>query len=447
MNKNNPKWQTKWPERLSYGLSDAADNLVFQVMTTYLLFFYTDIFGLRPGDAAILFLIARIADVIESPIVGLMIDHTQSRFGKSRPFFLWFALPYAIFAVLVFITPDFGYTGKLIWSYVTYLGLGFLYSTVNLPITSVLPTMTQNPQELTLLGVIRQFCGSAVQIIVAVFTLPLVAWLGQGDQRRGFLYTMIGFAVISLGLILNTFFHIRERFSLKAIAHASLHKTLQAAGKNRPWLILSAIIFLFWLVTAIKNQTTIYFFKYSWHNEQLVALANGFTFSSLIGVLLIPRLSSRYGHRLTMRSGIIVALSGQLLLALGVYSHALSVIFAATLLNSIGQGLIVGLVSIMLADTIRYGVTLGVQAEGFLASSSDFGVNLGLGLGGLITAGLFSLSGYQANASQNSATLQMITLNYVWLPLVLYILLLILIHFYPEKQLTQAISSQPNSVG
>ena len=85
----NKTWQTKWPERISYGLSDAADNLVFQVMTTYLLFFYTDIFGLRPGDVAFLFLIARIADVVESPLVGWMIDRTHSRFGKSRPFFLW----------------------------------------------------------------------------------------------------------------------------------------------------------------------------------------------------------------------------------------------------------------------------------------------------------------------------------------------------------------------
>lgn len=150
-------WQTKWPERISYGLSDAADNLVFQVMTTYLLFFYTDVYGLTPGAVAILFVVARVADVIESPLIGLMIDHTHSRFGKSRPFFLWYALPYVIFAVLTFVTPDFSATGKLIWAYVTYLGLGFFYTAVNLPVTSILPTMSRNERELTLLGVIRQF--------------------------------------------------------------------------------------------------------------------------------------------------------------------------------------------------------------------------------------------------------------------------------------------------
>ena len=82
-------WQTAWPERISYGLSDAADNLVFQMMTTYLLFFYTDVYGLSTSAAAILFVVARLADVVESLIIGVMIDHTQSRFGKCRPFFLW----------------------------------------------------------------------------------------------------------------------------------------------------------------------------------------------------------------------------------------------------------------------------------------------------------------------------------------------------------------------
>ena len=145
------RMETKWPERISYGLSDAADNLVFQVMTTYLLFFYTDVYGLKPGAVAILFVVARIADTLESLLIGLMIDRTHSRFGKSRPFFLWYALPYVVFAILTFVTPDFSETGKLVWAYITYLGLGFFYTAVNVPITSVLPTMTQNERELTYL--------------------------------------------------------------------------------------------------------------------------------------------------------------------------------------------------------------------------------------------------------------------------------------------------------
>ena len=438
----NSPWQTKWPERISYGLSDAADNLVFQMMTTYLLFFYTDIYGLSASAAAILFIVARLADVVESLLIGVMIDHTHSKWGKSRPFFLWYALPYVLFAVLTFVTPPFGAKGKLIWAYVTYLGLGFFYTAVNLPITSILPTMTQNESELTLLGVIRQFGGSSVQIIVAVFTLPLVAWFGHGNQQRGFLLTIILFGAISLALIWNTFFHVRERFTNPEHAHQSWRAVGRMLRRNQPWLIISVVILLYWLTTAIKNQTTIYYFKYIQHSEALVPWANSFTFAALIGVLLIVRAAHVWGKKQTMLGGIALAAGGQLILTLGVLFNQLVPLFAGILINSVGNGLIIGLVSIMIADTIRYGMALGIQAEGILASTDDFGVNVGLGLGGLVTAGLFHLSGYVANHPQNTATQYMIILNYAWLPLLLYIVMFVTLLFYNERRLKLTLDQQ-----
>ncbi|MFT8310160.1 MAG: MFS transporter [Sporolactobacillus sp.] len=436
------KWQTAWPERISYGLSDAADNLVFQMLTTYLLFFYTDVYGLNPGAVAILFIVARIADVVESFIIGVMIDHTHSRWGKSRPFFLWYALPYVIFAVLTFMTPDFSQSGKLVWAYVTYLGLGFFYTAVNLPITSILPALSENEQELTLLGVIRQFFGSSVQIIIAVFTLPLVAFFGRGDQQKGFLLTICVFGLISLLLILNTFFNVHERISKPDVAHQPFKVVMRMLRKNRPWLIISAVIFLYWLVTALKNQTTIYYFKYTLGREDLVPLANSFTLAALIGVILIIRLAKQHGKKQTMLSGIVTAFIGQVILNVGVYAHSLATLFAGTFINSVGHGIIIGLVSIMIADTIRYGTAMGVQAEGILASTDDFGVNMGLGIGGMITAGLFHLSGYVSNHAQNAATLSMINVNYVWIPLVLYVIMFLTLQAYDQQQITDAVADR-----
>lgn len=433
-------FQTKWPERISYGLSDAADNLVFQVMTTYLLFFYTDVYGLSAGAVAILFVVARICDVLESFVIGVMIDHTHSKWGKSRPFFLWYALPYVVFAILTFVTPNFSAGGKLAWAYVTYLGLGFLYTAVNLPITSILPTMSQNEKELTLLGVIRQFFGSSVQIIVSVFTLPLVAFFGHGNQQKGFLLTISLFGIISLILILNTFAHVRERFTDHEKSHQPLSKALAMVRHNDPWIVISVVIFLFWLVTAIKNSTAIYYFKYTLHNEGLVPLANSFTLASLIGVLLIIKISGITGKKETMLSGIVTAFVGQLILTAGVYLHTLPVLFTGIFINSIGHGIIVGLVSIMIADTIRYGTTMGIQAEGILASTDNLGVNMGLGIGGMITAGLFQLSGYVSNHAQNTATLHMINVNYVWIPLAIYVVMFIVLTFYNETKINTAIN-------
>lgn len=409
-------------------------------MTTYLLFFYTDVYGLTASAAAILFIVARLADVVESLIIGLMIDRTHSKWGKSRPFFLWYALPYVLFAVLTFVTPPFSGTGKLICAYVTYLGLGFFYTAVNLPITSILPTMTQNESELTLLGVIRQFGGSSVQIIVAVFTLPLVAFFGHGNQQRGFLLTIVLFGLISLALIWNTFFHVRERFTNPDASHQSWRAVGAMLRKNQPWLVISVVILLYWLTTAIKNQTTIYYFKYIQHSEKLVPWANSFTFAALIGVLLILHSTHILGKKRTMLTGITVAILGQIVLTSGVLLNHLTVLFVGILINSVGNGIIIGLVSIMIADTIRYGMAMGIQAEGILASTDDFGVNVGLGLGGLVTAGLFHVSGYVANQPQNVATQHMITLNYAWIPLILYVVMFGILLLYNERQLEATVS-------
>ncbi len=346
------------------------------------------------------------------------------------------------FAVLTFVTPNFSYNGKLIWAYVTYLGLGFLYTAVNLPITSILPTMSQNTRELTLLGVIRQFFGSSVQIVVAVFTLPLVAFFGHGNQQKGFLGTIIVFSLISFLLIINTFVHVRERVANPEIAHQPLTTVLKMLKHNQPWIVMSIVILMYWLVTAIKNQTTIYYFKYTVGNENLVPLANSFTLAALIGVLLIIRITEVRSKKQTMLRGILMALVGQAVIAVGVYTKILWFLFGGVLINSIGNGIIIGLVSIMIADTIRYGASMGIQAEGILASTDDFGVNVGLGVGGLITAGLFHFSGYVANRTQNAATLTMINLNYVWIPLVIYVGMYFVLRLYDEGRIERAIEAR-----
>lgn len=439
------KWVTSIPERLSYGLSDAADNLVFQMMTMYLLFFYTDVFGLTPNEVAILFVVARTADVFESLLIGVMIDHTHSRWGKSRPFFLWFSFPYVVFAVLTFVTPGFlPHSGKLIWAYVTYLGLGFFYTAVNLPITSILPTMTENEKETTLLGVIRQFFGSSVQIIVATFTIPLVAFFGKGDQQKGFLLTIALFGLISLILILNTFFHVRERYTNDEINHQPLSEVWNMMKQNKPWMVISVVIFLYWMTTAIKNQTIIYYFKYVLKNESMVSLANSFTLTALIGVVSIYYVSGKIGKKHTMLSGIAMAFVGQLIITIAAYTENLPILFVGIFVNSIGNGFIIGLVSIMIADTIRYGTAMGIQAEGVLASTDDFGVNLGLGLGGLVTAESLQLTGYVSNKPQSASTISAINLNFAIIPLALYVIMFLILLAYNETKIQDKIKEITN---
>jgi Na+/melibiose symporter and related transporters len=299
--------------------------------------------------------------------------------------------------------------------------------------------MTNNEQETTLLGVIRQFFGSSVQIIVAVFTIPLVNLFGHGDQEKGFLGTIILFGIISLFLILNTFFHVRERYTNKEISHQPISEVWKMLKQNKPWIVISIVIFLYWLTTSIKNQTTIYYFKYVIHDENLVSIANSFTFTALIGVVAIYFVSAKLGKKNTMLLGIVTAFVGQLIITFAAYTTNLPILFAGIFINCIGGGFIIGLVSIMIADTIRYGTAMGIQAEGVLASTDDFGVNLGLGLGGLITAESLQISGYVSNKAQTATTISAINLNYALIPLILYVIMFLILLGYNEKKIIQAI--------
>ena len=178
--------QVSWKGRISYGLGDTASNLVFQMITMYLMFFYTDVYGLNVAAVGTLFLVARIIDAFDSPIIGVLIDRTNTKWGKSRPYFLWLAVPFAVVAVMTFMTPDFGDTGKLVYAYVTYITLGILYTAINLPLTSLLPSMTSNSQERTVVNSVRMIFGQLGGLVVSIGALPLVAALGKGNQQQGF---------------------------------------------------------------------------------------------------------------------------------------------------------------------------------------------------------------------------------------------------------------------
>lgn len=419
-----------WKERISYGLSDTACNLAFQVISIYLMFFYTDVYGISAAAVGTLFLVARIVDAFDGPIIGILIDRTNTRWGKSRPFFLWFAVPFGLFCVLTFTTPDFSDTGKIVWAYVTYILVSILYSLVNLPITSILPSLTNNPQERTVLGTVRMVGGTLGQIIVTVFTLPIVAALGQGNQQRGFFLTILMFAIIAVMLLLNTFFHTKERVeNVQKVVH--LKDSIKAMKHNWPWIIMILMNFIYWLAMTMKNQTTVYFFKYNLNREDLIPLIMALAFGSLLTLLFTPSVAARFGKRNTMEMGLVLAIIGQIVMGFGAHSLSIPVIIAGVIVNALGIGFISGLISVMLADTVDYGEWKnGVRAQGLLTSASSFSAKFGMGIGGAITAGILAAGGYQANQTQTAQALSAIEFNFVWIPIIGFAIAGIALLFY-----------------
>ncbi len=172
-------------EKLGFGLGDTASNLVWQVLMIFQLYFYTDIFGISPAVAGTMFLITKIWDSINDPIMGIIADRTNTKWGKFRPFLLWLALPFALAGVLTFTTPDFSMSGKIIYAYVTYTIMMMIYTAINIPYSSLMGVVSASPKQRASFSQYRFMLAFSGGLLVQALTLPLVNYIG-GDNTDVF---------------------------------------------------------------------------------------------------------------------------------------------------------------------------------------------------------------------------------------------------------------------
>lgn len=432
VNTLNNEHQVRWPERLSYGASNFACCLSFGLIGNFLMYFYTDAYGISAAAVGTLFLVARVIDAFNGPFWGILIDHTHTRWGKSRPYWLWFSIPYSIFCVLVFTTPHLNLGGKILWAYITYIGVDVLYSGVNIPLTSILPNLTSNANERVTLSTISALFATAGSTLISVIALPLVKAFGQGNNQKGFFWLGLILAFLSCIILLNAFFNTRERVQSVAERRSLPIKTsLKALKGNWPWAIIVFIDFVYWIGMQTRNQVTVYFFKYNMHAAWLTSIMLGLGLFGSITVAVTPWFSKRIGKRNTMMVGWLVSIAGQLVMWVGAKVQNVPIIIAANIIVNLGLGFISGLIAVMLADAVDYGEWKnGVRAEGIITAFSSFGAQLGMGLGGAITGWVLALGGYVANQAQTQSALNAITWNYVWIPIMWFGLSAIALLFY-----------------
>ena len=185
-------------EKIGYGFGDLASVLFWQTIMVYLLFFYTDVFGLTAKAAGWMFFVSRVSDAFFDVVIGMTADRTKSRWGKFRPYILWGAVPLAVSAVLAFSTPGFGDTGKLIYAYITFIAFMFLYSTVNIPYTALLGVISGDPVERADAATSKFIGAFTAGIIVSATALPLAKYFGEGNDAKGWHITMIIYAVAAV---------------------------------------------------------------------------------------------------------------------------------------------------------------------------------------------------------------------------------------------------------
>lgn len=394
-------------EKIGYSLGDAAANFVFQSLIVFQLSFYTDTFGLTASAAALLLLVARVADAFFDPLVGVIADRTQTRWGKFRPWIIATAVPYGILAVVAFSTPDFSYNGKLVYAYVTYLLLMLVYSANNLPYSALSGVMTGDLNERTSLSSYRFFLAiSASFVIQALAPWMLTHFSGTGVaaghyDAGAYQIVMSIFGVLSVIFFVVTFFSTKERILPAADqAHGSIGGDLLGLLKNGPWVSLFALTLLVFITLSMRGGTMLFYFRDYVGRPDLFGWFNGASqAASLIGILFSKPLAVRFGKRDVFIVGLFITAAitaGFMFFAPG----QTTLMFAAEITRSFAYGFTIPLLWAMMADVADYSEwSTGRRATGVVFSAVVFGLKAGLGFGGAIAGWLLAGYGYNEKAS------------------------------------------------
>ncbi|MBW7839281.1 MAG: MFS transporter [Chitinophagaceae bacterium] len=407
-------------EKVGYGFGDFASSMFWKLFSVYLLFFYTDIFGISAAVAGTMFLVTRIWDTAFDPVIGIISDRTQTKWGKFRPYLLWVAIPFGIIGILTFTTPELSTTGKVIYAYVTYTLMMMIYSAINVPYASLLGVMSNDPKERTTLATYRFVFAFAGSILVLAGAEPLVNFFTSKlstSIATGWQMTVAIFAILASVLFLLTFLWTREKISPPKEQKTSLSKDLKDLGRNRPWFILLGAGVATLIFNSLRDGTAIFYFKYYILNQEAFKI-NAFNLSinysslylvlgqaaNIIGVVLAKPVSDRIGKKNTFGWAMVFAC------VLSVFFYYFKeddiiLIFIFQFLISVCAGSIFPLLWSMYADIADYSEwKTGRRATGLIFSSSSMSQKLGWTLGGALTGWLLAMFGFEANTMQEAGT-------------------------------------------
>ncbi len=427
--------KSKWGLRLGYGSGDLACGLINNMMGTYLMIFYTDVFGLALGVTGSLMLVTRIIDAVTDILMGMIIDKTNTKWGKCRPYFIWGAIPFVVIAVLAFTVPPFGMTGKIIYAYVTYILLSTGYTLVNVPLSAILPSLTSDLQERNILVSVRLVFSVIAGTIVTSFTMPLVNQLGQGDNAKGYFMTALIFGIISLFTFFFTFKHTEEK------VHAVNEKETVSVKKfiktlNFQWLLFIIVTFLLFLAFMTRASSIMYYFQYNLNRVNLMPIVGVLTnFAGLPATIGMPWIVKKCGKRNTMMIGCSIVIAGSLAMLI----NHIAVILGGITIATLGFNLIMSCRFAISPDIIDYGeYRSGTRTSGMLSATEGFVAKLAMGVSGSLIAGILSWGGYVANAEQTTKALFSIQLGFLWVPILASVgMILCMMIFKVEKEMPE----------
>ena len=389
-----------------YSTGDFAINLMWQLTIFYLLFFYTDIFGLSPSKAGLVFLVSKIWDAITDPVMGYIADNTKSRWGKFRPYIL-FASPFALIAIIFcFTAPDFGESGKFIWALSTYITFTTLYTILSIPYGALIPTMTQDPDERTSFSSYRFLGANLGALIVAGLTLPLVGLFT--DPKIGFTVVVSIFAMVGFIFLLLCFFNTKEIHTIYYPAKHKIKDIFNMLADNKPLHLILFALSTTWIANNMKTITVVYFIKYNLGLEKYFGLILfGVIFQIMLGAFIANFVKDKFEKKdLFIIGTLLYVISDLVVFFITGYQNLLFFSFIASF-GFIGFGISIVMSWSILADTIEYGEwKSGIRLEGIINSFHQFLYKLAIGISAWTSGYILETTNYTPNVDiQNPETL------------------------------------------
>jgi len=406
-------------EKFAYGLGDTASNFYFQAFNLFLVYYYTDIFGLESTAVGTLMFVTPILIAVLNPVIGALSDRTDTRWGKFRPYILWGAIPYGILGYLMFANPDFGPQGKLIYAYVTYTAVLIAYAFINTPYGALMGVMSSSSEDRTSLSTYRFACAFLGALLIGW----LVPWLKDalsgetGNQAVGFRNTMGVFAVVSVAMFLYTFANTRERVKPPPAQKTSFGRDVKDLAANVPWLILFFVAFLNLTNVGMRSGSGIYYFKYVVGNEAALGTFNLVGFLCFIG----GALSTKFLLKFVARRELMIALTCLNALTMMAFYFVdpqnTALLHTLNIIGQLAAGPTPAIVWSLYADTADYGEwKFNRRATGLVFSATVFAQKVGLAIGSAMIGWLLSYFGFIANAAQSPRALHGITILFSLLP-------------------------------
>ena len=445
----------KLTEKIGYGFGDMSSSMFWKLFSYFLPFFYSNVFGLSLADAGVLMLVTRIWDAVSDPMMGIIADRTKTRWGKYRPYLLFFALPFALCGVLLFTTPQ---TGKTIWAYVTYILMMTVYTGINVPYGSLLNVMTSDSDEKSVLSSFRMFFAYGGSFIALFAWEPLCNFF---DKARVVTEGASGLAAISTSpeawnkamiviaaccfvFFLLSFLMTKEH--VKSESTVSVGKDLKLLLANKPWWLMIGAALASNLFNTVRGTTTAYFF--SDYIVKTVEMAPQWAFlvsasiflsigeiANMVGVVLAVPMSRHLGKKATyiVSMAILIGLS-IMFFFLPATTGGYWAMLAFQILISTFTGVVSPLVWSMYADVADYSeLKDGTASTGLIFSSASMAQKFGGAFGGAAVMWMLAAFGYDTTAGvvQTESAITGLRILMSWIPAAVAALAILVVWFYP----------------